>query len=87
MYRLAVRRRSDLSERILPFFEEHPLVTAKRNDFVRFVEVVRLMEIGTHLSVDSLTRIATICESMNFRKPSRFLESSEAIRQPLGFDD
>lgn len=87
MYRLTVRRLSDLSDRIVPFFEAHPLVTAKRCDFVRFAEVVRLMGEGHHLSVEGLSRIATISESMNHRKPSRFLESSEAIRQPSRCDD
>ncbi len=37
---------------------------------------------GEHLQVDGLARIAEIVQTMNFRKPSRFLESSEAIRQP-----
>jgi hypothetical protein len=37
---------------------------------------------GDHLSVAGMARIAAIVETTNFRRPSRFLESSEAIRQP-----
>ncbi|MCA1607163.1 MAG: hypothetical protein LC775_17230 [Acidobacteria bacterium] len=39
-----------------------------------------------HLTVDGLTQIARVAQTMNFRKPSRFLESSEAIRQPPHLD-
>ena len=46
--------------------------------------MVELMSVGRHLTVDGMVEIAWIAEQMNFRKPSRFLESSEAIRQPLG---
>ena len=80
--RYAVRRLSDLEDRIIPFFEEHPLVTAKANDFVKFAAIVRKMRQGHHRDVDGLAEIAHIVETMNRRQPSRFLESSEAIRQP-----
>src|SRR6185312_16009047 len=47
--RFTVRRLPDLSNLIVPFFEEHPLVTAKSNDFVRFAKIVRMMEQRLHL--------------------------------------
>jgi len=87
IYRYTVRRLSDLSDHIIPFFEEHPLVTAKLNDFIKFAAIVRMMEQGTHLREGGLHRIAQITETMNRQQPSRFLESSEAIRQPPRFDD
>jgi len=86
LYRFTVRRLSNLSDCIIPFFEEHPLITAKSNDFIEFASVVRMMEKGAHLRVDGLIQIAMITETMNRRQPSRFLESSEAIRQPSHFD-
>ena len=82
LMRYSVKRRDDLVERIIPFFEEHPLITAKRADFEKFAHIVRLMVAGEHLSSDGLARIAAITETMNQRKRSRFLESSEAIRRP-----
>jgi hypothetical protein len=81
-----VFRRGDLREVIIPFFEAHPLITAKGDDFVKFAAIVRMMDERLHLTVEGLARIAKITETMNHRKPSRFLESSEAIRQPTLLD-
>ena len=82
LMRFSVKRRADLIDRVIPFFEEHPLITAKRADFEKFAHIVRSMERGEHLELEGLTRIARLTESMNRRARSRFLESSEAIRQP-----
>ena len=87
LYRFNVRSRTDLVDRVLPFFEVHPLRTAKCADFLCFARVVRLMEEGVHLTVDGLIAIAQLAETMNRCAPSRFLESSEAIRQPPLFDE
>ena len=82
MWYFTVRNRHDLSRRIVPFFEEHPLITAKADAFEKFCSVLRMMDQDVHRSVDGLVQIAKVAEQMNRRKPSRFLESSEAIRQP-----
>lgn len=84
--RYTVRKLFDLSRVIIPFFEEHPLVTAKADDFKTFVEIVRMMESSLHLSVDGMTRIAEMTQTMNRRQPSRYLESSEARRRPSHID-
>jgi hypothetical protein len=80
--RYTVRRLSDLSQLIIPFFEEHPLVTAKADDFRKFADIVRMMELGLHLDVEGMVQIAEITQTMNRRQPSRYLESSEATRRP-----
>lgn len=77
-----VFRLEHLRDRIVPFFEANPLVTAKADEFAKFAIVVRMIDKKLHLTVEGLTRIAEIAQTMNHRKPSRFLESSEAIRQP-----
>jgi hypothetical protein len=82
LMRYAVRRRADLRGTIIPFFGEHPLITAKRTDFDRFRGVIAMMERGEHLTEVGLATIASITETMNRRQRSRYLESSEAIRQP-----
>ncbi len=82
LYRFNVRSISDLSGCIVPFFKANPLVTAKREDFEKFSTVVAMMHEGIHLTDDGMSVIATIASTMNRRKVSRFLESSEAIRQP-----
>jgi hypothetical protein len=86
LWRFCVRRLSDLSSRIIPFFEANPLMTAKRTDFAQFAEVVRLMQCRVHLTVDGMSQMAAIAASINQRRPSRYLESSEAIRQPPHHD-
>ena len=54
--RFCVRRLVDLSEANIPFFEEHPLKTAKADDFVRFAKVVRPMSAGCRLMTPGLPR-------------------------------
>ena len=80
--RFSVKRRSDLVETIVPFFEQHPLITAKQHDFELFSDVIDMMVEGEHLTEDGLRLIAMITERMNRQQRSQFLESSEAIRQP-----
>ena len=86
MYRFSVRRGADLRTCIVPFFESHPLRTAKHEEFRHFVRILRLMDEGCHLDLDGMKAIARFVETMNHRKASRFLESSEAIRQPSHLD-
>ncbi len=81
LYRYSVRNRAYLHSVIIPFFEANPLRTAKATEFQKFATVVQMMRMRLHLTVEGLTRIAKIAQTMNHRKPSRFLESSEAIRR------
>ena len=82
LLRFSVKRRRDLVGRVVPFFEERPLRTAKRLDFERFAVVLQMMQDDAHLTESGLRAIARITEQMNRRQRSRYLESSEAIRQP-----
>ena len=60
-----VRERKQLVERIVPFFEEHPLRSRKRVDFEKFRDVLRLMEQDEHLTADGVGKIRRIAEQMN----------------------
>jgi hypothetical protein len=80
--RFSAKRRQDLTNIIIPFFERHPLRTAKQSDFERFRTVLQMMQNREHLNEEGLRAIARITEQMNRRTRSRYLESSEAIRQP-----
>jgi hypothetical protein len=73
MSRYIVRRFSDLDSVIVPFFKQHQLLTAKRFDFEKFVEVIELMKARRHLDHDGLIEIARIVETMNHRRPARIL--------------
>jgi len=65
--RMAYRVRSitHLSERIVPFFEKHPLKTKKHVDFLKFRDVVNLMVRGDHLTPLGVERIRKIASMMN----------------------
>jgi hypothetical protein len=69
MHMYSVHRRQDLLDRIIPFFREHPLHSAKRLDFEKFAACVEMMASGHHLSRDGLADIAEIMQTMNRRKP------------------
>ncbi len=86
LLRFSVKRRDDLVGTVMPFFEKHPLRTAKAGDVEKFTAVIQLMERGEHLTEAGLRTIARIAEQMNRKKRSRYLESSEAIRQPPRHD-
>ena len=80
LYRYCVRSIPDLRERIIPFFKKHPLRTAKQKDFELFVTVVEMLYKKEHLAEGGLKKVAQKIESMNRKKASRFLESSETRR-------
>jgi hypothetical protein len=44
---LVVRDRSDLLQRVIPFFERCPLLSSKQADFLKFAEIVRQMARGS----------------------------------------
>jgi len=69
--RLAYRVRSQehLLERILPFFEKHPLRSKKHVDFLKFRDVLLLMAKGEHLKAEGIERIRKIASRMNRCQP------------------
>lgn len=81
LIRYCVRSRADLKEKIIPFFQKHPLRTAKQNDFKLFCRAIKLMDKGEHLTMSGLTKIGKIIEQMNRKKRPSFLESSETTCQ------
>jgi hypothetical protein len=60
-----VRRLEHLQERIIPFFESHPLKSKKQVDFLKFRDVLRLMATGAHLKAEGIARIRAIASRMN----------------------
>ena len=81
-----VRRLADLQQVIIPFFQRHPLQTAKAHDFALFAEAVALMGRGEHLSPEGLETIGRLKGRMS--QPlvpieMAVMESSETVRQAL----
>ena len=69
LYCYVVRKREDLLNVIIPFFEKYRLQTAKKKDFELFAECLYLMESGAHLTHQGAIEIALKCEKMNHQKP------------------
>lgn len=73
LLRYCVQRHDDLRSIIVPFFRDNPLRTMKHENFVKFATVVEMMTEGVHLTSEGLKSIAEIVETMNHRKPSKYL--------------
>jgi hypothetical protein len=69
LYRYVVRKRKELREVIIPFFQQNSLHTSKQQDFEKFVQCVELIERGVHLTREGLIEIAEITQTMNRQKP------------------
>lgn len=67
MYAYTVHRRADLLEVIVPFFQQHPLRSSKRDDFEKFTRCLELISEGRHRTIEGLVEIAEIAQTMNRR--------------------
>src|SRR3990167_1293083 len=68
LYRYCVRSIDDISTTIVPFFENHPLMTAKNHDFKIFCQVLDMIRQKRHLSKDGVEKIRILAADMNRRK-------------------
>jgi hypothetical protein len=59
------RRLDDLVDRVLPHFDEYPLLSGKRLDYERFASVCRLMVDGAHRTTNGLAEIVELAARMN----------------------
>ena len=83
----AVSRRCDLLERIIPFFQTHPLVV-KRKDFGLFVTISQSLDRKVHSTAAGFEHLVRLAYAMNAngKQRARSLEvilagSSETVRQ------
>lgn len=60
-----VRGVEHLQERIIPFFERHPLKTKKHLDFLKFRKILLMMQRNEHLTYDGIEKIRQIASEMN----------------------
>lgn len=56
---------SDITEKIIPFFDKYPLRGSKAKDFSDFCKVVELMKKKAHLTDEGLNEIKKIKSGMN----------------------
>ena len=62
---LVVRKRVDLLDRVIPFFEDNPLLSSKQADSVKFAEIVRELALGHHRTPAGFSRLLDAAVSMN----------------------
>ena len=60
LYRYCVRCMNDLKEKIIPFFEENNLRTAKIKDFRKFKKAIKLMDKKIHLKLDGIEKFRNL---------------------------
>jgi LAGLIDADG endonuclease len=63
-----VTKFSDITEKIIPFFETYPLRGAKPKDFLDFKLVAELMKSKAHLTKEGLDKIRVIKLRMNSQR-------------------
>jgi hypothetical protein len=78
-YVLVVRRRVDLLQRVIPFFERNPLLSCKQEEFATFARIVRGMDEGGHRTPEGFEQLASEALRMNgggrYRRLHRSSES------------
>ncbi len=61
----AITSRRSISEKVIPFLERYMTFSARKEDYARFAEAVRLFEAGTHKTKEGLARIVELAYKMN----------------------
>ena len=60
-----VRRRRDLLDKVITFFEANPLMSRKQQEVICFADIVRRMDAGEHLTAEGFERLAAQALQMN----------------------
>ena len=68
LYRYCVRSKTDLRDKIIPFFQKYPLQTTKHQDFLIFCQVMDMIEDRRHLTEPGLLSIRILAAKTNRRK-------------------
>ena len=63
-----VTRISDITDKIVPFFDRYPIWGAKAKDFEDFKEASVLIKSKAHLIKEGLDKILLIKSRMNFKR-------------------
>jgi len=62
---LVVRDRDELMGRVIPFFEQYPMLSSKQVDFEKFACIVRAMASGHHRTLAGFGELLDVALSMN----------------------
>lgn len=78
----SVYRRRDLESVVVPFFESHPMLSNKQQDFLKFREVVTRMSRKEHYDEKGFRRIVEVAFSMNQRGKQRRYSITDVLKEP-----
>jgi len=67
---LTIFKFSDINNKIIPFFEQNPLLGVKLFDYLDWCKVAKLMNNGSHLTQEGLNKILDIKSRMNTGRDS-----------------
>ncbi len=70
-----VRRLDDLLEKVLPHFEQYPLLSAKQQDVQLLKEVCLLMKNGEHVTPEGMKKVMVLAFQMNPSGKRRYVQS------------
>jgi hypothetical protein len=63
-----VKSFTDITEKIIPFFDEYPILGTKLKDYEDFKEASLLIKSKLHLTKEGLEKIILIKSRMNFKR-------------------
>ena len=64
-YELRIRSLEHINKYVIPHFDKYELLTQKKFDFLKFKEIIKLMNENKHLSVEGVKEIIAIASKMN----------------------
>ena len=72
----------DVERVIIPFFDQYPLISRKREDYLKFREIVHLMRVGAHRTDAGFQHIVKLAFSMNQRGKQRKDRIEDVLAEP-----
>jgi len=73
-------RKLECLQKVLEFFEKHPLKTKKNVDFKKFARIVRMMKEGQHLQREGLIEVVELALQMNRAEKLKAKEILQELR-------
>lgn len=64
--RFRVRKLADLCDKIIPFFEQHPLITKKKVEFLRFCDLCYLLKQKTPLTEEGFQHCSFLAKTLPY---------------------
>ena len=78
-YELRIRSLEHINQFVIPHFDKYPLLTQKKFDFIKFKEIIKLMNNSEHLSVEGVKKIIAIASKMNRQDKTKKPEVLEEL--------